>query len=120
MSAVLIRDKATDQDLIKAKEDYGDYIKVVIDVATKALVIGGQWHADGEKILLDDGSKQSNLWGGGIKLSTKIIDYTALINIRAQVNPSHVIMDAKIRASVDQIIKGKFALWTTGVTYQPI
>ena len=74
------------------------------------MALGGQWHADGEKLLLDEGSRQSNLWGGGIKLTTKIIDYTSLINIRGQVNPSHVIMDAKIRALFDQIVKGKFAL----------
>ncbi|OGD56188.1 hypothetical protein A3I57_03245 [Candidatus Beckwithbacteria bacterium RIFCSPLOWO2_02_FULL_47_23] len=110
MSAVLIRDKITTTDLVKAKEDYGDYIKVVVNVETKAMAIGGQWHADGEKLLLDEGSQQSNLWGGGIKLTTKTIDYTALINIRAQVNPSHVIMDAKIRAVFDQIIKDKFNL----------
>ena len=93
MSAVLIRDKVTDQDLAKAKEDYGDYIKVVVDVETRVMAIGGQWHADGEKLL-----------------PTKTIDYTALINIRAQVNPSHVIMDAKIRQVFDQIIKDKFTL----------
>lgn len=110
MAVVLIKNKVTPADLAKAKEDYGEYVKVVVDLETGMLTIGGQWHADGEEILLEVGSKQSNLWGGGVDLKTGKIDYTAMINIRADINPSHVVMSADIRDKMDSIIKTKLNL----------
>ena len=64
MSAVLIRDRVSFSDLQKAKEDYGDYIKVAVDVVSGKMAIGGQWHADGERLLLSSGSKQSDIYLG--------------------------------------------------------
>ena len=110
MSTVLIRDKVNKDNLNQAKKDYGDYIKLVVDIKTKLMTIGGEWHADGEKLLIADGSRQSDLWGGGINLKNNKIDYTALINIRGQTNPSHVIMDVKIREEFDKIIQEKLDL----------
>jgi len=107
---VLISEKVSKDDLIKAREEYGDYVKIVVDVETGALTIGGEWHADGEKLLLNQGSRQSNLWGGGVSLKTGEIDYTALINIRAKLNPSHVIMDEAIRGKFDKVVKEKLSL----------
>lgn len=43
-------------------------------------------HFEGEKILLDSESHQSDIWGGGIDLETKEIDYNSFINIRPQDN----------------------------------
>ena len=43
-------------------------------------------HFEGEQILLKQGSKQSNIWGGGIDLETKEIDFNSFINIRPRDN----------------------------------
>ena len=39
-------------------------------------------HFEGEKILLEQGSRQEDIWGGGIDIETKAIDYNSFINIR--------------------------------------
>ena len=108
MAAILIKDKVNVKILKEAEEDYGEYLKVVVDVSTGEMVVGGQWHADGEKILIERGCKQDNIWGGGIDLVTKQIDYDAVINIRPTINPSHVILDGRIRKTFEEIVKRKF------------
>ena len=110
MAVNLIKGKVAHTDLVKAQEEYDEYIKIVVDIETGLMTIGGEWHADGEKLLLENGSKQDNIWGGGMNLKTNKIDYTALINIRSKDNPSHVIMDKKVRDKFDKIVKNKFNL----------
>ena len=55
-------------------------------------------HFEGEEILLQQGSKQEDIWGGGIDLETKIVDCNSFINIRpTQANQSNEILDPSIR-----------------------
>lgn len=111
MPAVLVKDKVTGDNLSKARKEYGDYIKVVADLITGYVAIGGEWHAGGEKLLLDTGSEQENLWGGGIDMKTKTIETVALINIRPRSgNNSQEILDKKIRQRFVKIVKDKFEL----------
>lgn len=85
---------------------YQGYIKVVIDVVRGVLVGGAERHVDEEQMLLSDGSKQADLWGGGIDWETKEIDYNSMINVRpTQNNPSRDIMDINIRKQFDAILK---------------
>ncbi len=75
------------------------------------MAIGGEWHADAEKILLGEGSKQENLWGGGIDIETKNIDLVALINLRPNMGRnSQEIIDEKIRKQFLKIVEDKFNL----------
>lgn len=109
MAVVIVEDKVTAKDLEEASEEYGEYIKVVCDVETGALAIGGEWHADSEKALLGLGSKQGNLWGGGVDLANKNVECVALINIRPDVgNNSQEILDEKTREKFRNIVKEKF------------
>lgn len=63
-------------------------------------------HYEGEKILLSQGSKQSDIWGGGIDTETKEIDYNSFINIRPQDNnPSNDILDIKLRKRYEELTK---------------
>lgn len=110
MGVVIIKSKVRLQDLEIAKQDYGDYIKIVLDIKSRVMAIGGEWHADAERQLLETGSLQSNLWGGGIDLVSKSIDFNSLINIRPGFNNSQEILDAKIRSIFEQIVKEKFIL----------
>jgi hypothetical protein len=43
-------------------------------------------HFEGETLLLEQGSLQRNIWGGGIDLETKEIDHNSFVNIRPQDN----------------------------------
>lgn len=56
------------------RQEYGDYLKVTVDLGKEILVVGCQLHADGEKVLLDKGGQQDQIWGGGIDLATKEVD----------------------------------------------
>jgi len=101
-----INKKATQEEIKKMAEDFDGYIKVVVDIFQEVLAGGGKRHFEGEQKLLREGSKQQNLWGGGIDLETKEIDYNSIINLRPnQDNPSRDIMSSEIRKEFDRIVK---------------
>jgi len=101
-----INKKATQEEIKKMAEDFDGYIKVVVDLQLKILAGGGKRHFEGEQKLLNDGSKQQNLWGGGVDLETKEIDYNSIINLRpSEDNPSRDIMSSEIRKEFDRIVK---------------
>ncbi|MFC1594458.1 DUF5674 family protein [Candidatus Omnitrophota bacterium] len=103
---LIIREKASDDIKNKVAEDFTGYVKVVVDVQRKILSAGGKMHADGEKVLLEDGSKQSDLWGGGIDFETGEIDFDSMINLRpAQGNRSREVLDQSIRSEMENIIR---------------
>ena len=111
MAVVLVNEKVTKEDIKNASEEYGEYIKVDIDIKTGAMTIGGEWHADGKKVLLESGSRQSDIWGGGINLRDNSIDYNSMINVRPKMdNNSQEILDREIRDKFSEILKDKFSL----------
>lgn len=78
----------------------------MVDVRREILAGGGERYFKGEQKLLEVGSKQENLWGGGIDLESGEIDYNSVINLRPQQdNPSRDILSKKIRQRFDQIVK---------------
>jgi len=90
--------KATKEDVQKASEEFGDYIKIVVDIENNILAMGGKLHADAEKVLIENGSSQENIWGGGYSVTSRRIDTQAVINIRPrQGNDSMEILDADTR-----------------------
>lgn len=94
------------EEIEKLREQFDTYIKTVIDVKRKNCSAGAGRHFESEKILLNVGSNQSDLWGGGIDLETKIIDGNSFINIRPQdANLSNEIQDAKIRKEFEKLTK---------------
>jgi hypothetical protein len=90
----------------------GQLVKAVVDVERKIMAVGGEMHADEEQVLLQDGSKQENLWGLNIypaKDSKNRIEFDSMINVRpGQHNMSRSVEDEKlqkkIRFIVDQMI----------------
>lgn len=107
MGLVKIDGKLTKTDFERAKKDYGIYIKVTMDLESKVVFIGGEYHADAEKILLESGAKQENIWGGGINLETKNIDANAIINLRRG-NDSTEILDGSSRKEFIKTTKKLF------------
>jgi len=94
---IILSKKATPQDLKKASEDYKTYIKITVDIDKEIVAVGGEYHADAEKILLEKGSLQNNIWGGGVDLILKRFETNAMINLRTSQNSSTEILDEKIR-----------------------
>jgi hypothetical protein len=76
----------TSEEILQLQAEFDVYIKTVIDIEKKVCSAGMNRHFEGEQILLQQGSKQGNLWGGGIDLDTKDIDFNSFINIRPRDN----------------------------------
>jgi len=96
----------TKEEIIKIKELFDIYIKTVIDIENKICSADADRHFESEKVLLSDGSKQSNLWGGGIDIETKIIDCSSFINIRPKDgNTSNEIQNQKLRKQFEKLSK---------------
>src|SRR3989338_2207625 len=103
---MIIRRRANGSELNKIAEHFKGYIKVVVDIEREMISAGEDRHVDEEKELLDDGSHQINLWGGGLDLETKEIDYNSMINLRPnQDNPSRDVLSLEIRQKIDRIVK---------------
>jgi hypothetical protein len=106
---VILKEKPTPLQLEQMKEEYGNYLKVVVDIEEGILAGGGEYHVDAEQELIKSGHKQSDLWGGGIDLETGSIDYNSMINIRPnQVNPGRDVASEDTRMKMDKVIKRIF------------
>jgi hypothetical protein len=93
-------------EIEKLREQFDVYIKTVIDIEKKICSAGCDRHFESEKILLDGGSKQKDIWGGGIDLDVKKIDHNSFINIRpVDKNTSNEIQDTRIRAEFEKLMK---------------
>lgn len=104
---LIIREKTNEEILKKIADDLDGYVKVVVDLKRKILAGGGKLHVDGEKLLLQDGSKQSDLWGAGIDLETGEVDFDSMINLRpGQGNSSREVLDKDVRNQIGIIIRG--------------
>jgi len=100
--------------LALAESGYGDMVKGVIDIKKRLLALGGELHADNEQILLDQGSKQADLWGFNIypgKTREEYLEYTSMINIRPrQGNMDRDIKDLNLRRQIKNIVDEIVAL----------
>lgn len=102
----IIKSKTDENVLREVARDFDGYIKVVVDIRRKVLAAGGKKHVDGEEALLKDGSRQPDLWGGGLDMETGEVDFDSMINIRpGQNNPSREVLDRNIREQVETVIR---------------
>ena len=94
-----------------AANTFGDMIKCVADVDKGLLAIDADLHADLERMLLENGSEQTSLWGFNLypdELGDDFIEYDSLINIRSwQGNPSRDVLDQDVKEKIACIV-GKF------------
>lgn len=105
----IMREKISrDRLAAMAQNNYGDMVKVVVDLVRKIVAAGGEMHADAEQKLLEDGSAQADLWGANIYPDGDgegFIEYQSLINIRPKAgNRGMEIQDEAIRAQIKDII----------------
>lgn len=109
MKIHLIRDKAAASEIKEMLETLNTYIKLAVDVKRKVMAGGGMLHADCEAVLIDDGSRQEDIWGADWLPASNEVRFEALINIRPrQNNKSMIIVDKKIRDKVGAIVRERF------------
>ncbi|HEX9504327.1 MAG TPA: DUF5674 family protein [Patescibacteria group bacterium] len=109
MPIKIVTDKITKDELqIFAKERFGDMVKVVVDLSQKIMAVGGQMHADEEALLLQQGSKQEDLWGINLYPDLEgdnFIEFDSMINLRpAQGNKTRGIEDSNVREKITKIV----------------
>ena len=105
----IITEKITIDELKEiSSKMFGNFVKAVVDIEKKNMAIDGELHADEEALLLQNGSKQENLWG--INLYPEIqgnnwIEFDSLINPRpSQGNRSRSVDDPKIQKIIIEIV----------------
>lgn len=109
----VIENQLNKDEIEKLENEFGHYVKITADIEKGLLVVGGELHADGERILLEKGGKQDHIWGGGINLRLKEIDTAAVLNLRPKLgNNSMEIIDPNRREKFINLVKYYFAkLW---------
>jgi hypothetical protein len=91
-----------------AAATFGNLVKAVVDVERELVAVDGELHSDLEALLLEDGSKQKNLWG--INLYSEIqgndfIEFDSMINMRpSQGNRSRGIENEEMRKRIIAIV----------------
>lgn len=110
----LLERKLTAEEIGEIIEEFGDYVKVTVDVERGWVVTGPELHADAVPMLKERGSIEANIWGGWINFDDKTIDTMAVWNIRSEPdNPSMDIVDKKTREKFVGVVKNIFEyLWS--------
>lgn len=90
---------------------YGDLVKADVDVAKGIVLVDMELHADGEAQLLENGSRQEDLWGINLypdKFGTDgFIEFDSMINLRPrQGNRSRGVEDEAVRAKIRKLVGG--------------
>lgn len=105
---LILRTPVTPEALELRVRLLGDMVKFVVDVERGILALGGELHSDGEAMLIQDGSRPADLWGGNYHPGLgpeECIRFTSLINIRPrQGNLSMEIGDAALRSRIAGIV----------------
>lgn len=110
MPIKLVNNQITKSELESlAKEGFGDLVKAVVDIEREIIAIGGDLHADEEAILIEDGSKQENLWGINIYPfleKDQWVELDSLINIRpSSGNRSRNVENPQVREKILKIVE---------------
>jgi hypothetical protein len=59
VSVVIVRESVTSGQMSEMLAEFGDFIKLAVDLKRELLAGGGELHADCEEALLLDGSQQN-------------------------------------------------------------
>jgi Protein of unknown function (DUF5674) len=91
-----------------AAEQFGDFVKAVVDVGRGVMAIGGELHADEEAVLLEDGSRQADLWGINLypdRPAAELIEFDSMINLRpSQGNRTRGVEDVARQQHIRSVV----------------
>jgi len=108
-SLQLVRTAIYRRDLSQiAYQQFGDMVKAVVDIRREVMAIGGGLHSDEEALLIDDGSRQEDLWGINLYPAEAVeawIEYDSMINVRpAQGNRSRGVEDREVQEQIRRVV----------------
>lgn len=91
-----------------AKATFCEMVKAVVDVKRGIMAIQMELHADGEILLLENGSAQKDLWGINLypgKSAEEWVEFDSMINVRPRENNrSRGVEDPAIQAGIRIIV----------------
>ena len=105
----IVDEKLTIDDLKQmAAATFGNLVKAVIDVERELIAVDTELHSDLEAMLLEDGSRQKNIWGINLYpdlQGDEFIEFDSLINIRpSQGNRSRGVENEETHKKILEII----------------
>ena len=87
-----------------AADKFGDLVKAAVDVDRQLIAIDAELHSDLEALLLENGSKQSSLWGINLYPGLggdDFVEFDSMINMRpSQDNMSRGVDNQAIREKI--------------------
>jgi hypothetical protein len=87
---------------------FGNMVKAVVDVDRELVAVDAELHSDLEALLLEDGSKQKNLWGINFYPEMQgddFIEFDSMINMRpSQGNRSRGVENEEMRKKIVEIV----------------
>ncbi len=105
----IVKDKIGLKELKEmAANSFGNFVKAVVDTENEIMAVDAELHSDEEALLLENGSKQKDLWG--INLYTGLegdsfIEFDSMINLRpSQGNRSRGVDNPEIRQKIKAIV----------------
>ena len=102
---LILKERATPDQVAEMLSVFGTYIKLAVDVERQVVAGGGELHSDCEQALLDDGSRQGDVWGADWD-SAGEVRFESLINIRPQQgNLGLELQSSQLREQVERIAR---------------
>ena len=96
-----------------ASRMFNSLVKATVDVEKGILVVDADLHSDEEAYLLNEGSKQENIWGINIypdKDMRNMIEFDSIINVRPSFgNNSRGVEDKDIQKKITDIVNSKIS-----------
>ena len=100
------------QQLIDSSTNFIDEnaIKAVVDIKKEIIAVDSSMHYECEQLLLENGSKQEDLWGINLYLDSdnvdEIVEFDSMINVRpAQNNRTRGVENREIQDQIKRVVK---------------
>jgi hypothetical protein len=91
-----------------ALDTFGDLVKAVVDVRRRLVAVDAELHSDLEALLIENGSKQHDLWGINFYPDLEgedFIEFDSMINMRpSRGNLSRGVDDEAVRKEIIKIV----------------
>ena len=87
---------------------FGNLVKAIVDVERELLAVDAELHSDLEALLIEDGSKQKDLWGINLypdAAKEDFVEFDSVINLRPSCgNRSRGVEDEETRKKIMEIV----------------
>lgn len=91
-----------------ASNMYGDFVKAVVDLEKGIMAVDAELHADEEQLLLENGSRQQDLWGINLYpglMGEDFVEFDSMINVRpSQHNRSRGVENEDTRKKIIAVV----------------